>query len=399
MSDRLPILFILMTLTLDAIGFGLIMPVMPGLLREVTAGDLSQAAIWGGALTSGFAVMQFLFGPVLGNLSDRFGRRPVLLASLAVLSGDYLVLTLAGSIWVIFTARLVTGAASSTYGTAISYLADISTPEQKAQRFGLVGAAFGVGFVLGPALGGVLAEFGLRAPFVAAALVSALNLCFGALVMRESLARDKRRAFDWRRANPFAAFAVLSKLPTLGRLLSVYVLHEFAFMVYPLIWSYFAIARFHWSPGMIGLSLAYYGIGFGLVQGVLIRPAISRLGRQLSIRVGLLAAVSSFTVLTVIESGTWALVLIPISCLSGLVMPGLRAELSDRVPDTQQGELQGLLSSLRAVAMIVAPFVYSRVFARFSGEGALVDLPGAVFAIAGVLSLIALFLTIENRRE
>ena len=194
MQSRFAIAFLLTTLSLDAIGFGLIMPVMPDLLREVTGEDLSNAALWGGVLFAGFATMQFLFGPVIGNLSDRFGRKPILLISLVVMSGDYVVLALAGSIWLIFVARLVTGISSSTYGTCMAYIADISTPQERAQRFGLMGAAFGVGFVLGPAVGGVLAEYGLRAPFVAAAVVAGVNAAFGALVMRESLLPENRRS-------------------------------------------------------------------------------------------------------------------------------------------------------------------------------------------------------------
>lgn len=391
-SHRLPILFILTTLTLDAIGFGLIMPVMPELLRHVTGGDLALAALWGGALTGGFAVMQFLFGPVLGNLADRFGRKPVLLASLAVLSADYTVLALAGSVWIIFFARLVTGIASATYGTATAYIADISTPQEKAQRFGLIGAAFGAGFVLGPAAGGLLAEFGLRAPFVAAALVAAANLLFGALVMRESLPRAHRRAFHWRRANPFGAFRHVGRLPGLGRFLGIYAAYEFAFTVYPVIWAYFCIARFGWSAGQVGLSLAAYGVGFALVQGALIRPALRMLGRGGAMSLGLGAGVVSFCVLAVIESGTLALWMIPLSTLAGLVMPALRAQMSDMVAADRQGELQGALSSLHALGMIAAPLVYTQVFALFTGAAALVDLPGAVFVIPALLNLLALAL-------
>lgn len=386
-KDRLAVGFILITLALDAIGFGLIMPVMPDLLRSVTGGDLAQAALWGGALAGGFAVMQMLFGPVIGNLSDRFGRKPVLLASLAVLSGDYLVLAFAGSVWLIFVARLVTGIASSTYGTAMAYLADISTPAQKAQRFGLVGAAFGAGFVAGPAIGGLLAEYGLRAPFLAAAVVAAANMVFGALVMRESLPPGHRRPFEWRRANPFGAFYAIGRLPGLGRFLTLFGLHEFAFSVYPVIWSYFAIARFGWTPAQVGLSLAWYGIGFALVQGGLIRPAIALLGRQATIALGFVAATGSSAVMIWIESGTLVLVLIPLSTLSGLVMPALRAEMSDRVAAGQQGELQGALASMHAIGMIVAPFLYTAIFARAAHV-----LPGAVFVIPMILGLIALLL-------
>lgn len=392
MRQSLPVVFILITLMLDAIGYGLIMPVMPDLIREVTGEDLSHAALWGGLLTGGFAVMQFLFGPVIGNLSDRYGRKAVLLLSLGMLAADYLVLALAGSIWLIFLARLVNGVTSATYGTASAYIADISTPQQKAQRFGLIGAAFGAGFILGPAVGGMLGEYGTRAPFLAAAVVAALNLIFGAIVMRESLKPENRRPFDWRRANPFGAFKNIGRLPGLGRFLTVYFAFEFAFTVYPVIWAYFSTARFGWSAGQVGLSLAYYGLGMVLVQGVLMRGAIRWLGRGGAMVLGAAAALVSFSFLTVVENGMLALVLIPISSLSGLINPALRAEMSDRVEASQQGELQGALASLHALGMIVAPFVYTQVFAAFTGVGAIIELPGMVFALPALLSLIALIL-------
>lgn len=398
MPAKFPVLFILITLTLDAIGFGLIMPVMPDLLRQVTGGDLARAALWGGLLTGGFAVMQLICGPVIGNLSDRFGRKPVLLISLAVLSGDYLVLSVAGSVWVIFAARLVTGAASSTYGTASAYLADISTPEQKAQRFGLIGAAFGAGFVLGPAIGGLLAEYGTRAPFMAAGVVAALNLGFGALVMRESLTDKLRRPFAWGRANPLGAFRQIGRLPGLGRYLTIYFVHEFAFVVYPVIWAYFTIARFGWTPGQVGGALALYGIGFAVVQGWLIRPAIRHLGRRNSMVIGLLASIFAFSMLVWVSSGLLAVLFIPVSSLGGLVLPALRAELSDGVPARQQGELQGASASLRAIGMIVAPFVYTWVFAASAGTTGFFDLPGAVFAIPAALNVLALVLLLRAEK-
>jgi len=379
--------FILITLTLDAIGFGLIMPVMPALLQEVSGGDIAEAALWAGLMTGGFAVAQFLFGPVLGNLSDRFGRKPVLLISLAVLSADYVVLALAGSIWLVFAARLVTGAASSTFGTATAYLADISTPQQKARRFGLIGAAFGMGFVLGPALGGLLAEWGTRAPFVAAACVAALNLVFGALVMRESLKPADRRPFRLARANPFGAFRHVGRLPGLGRYLAIYGLHEFAFFVFPVIWAYFVIARFGWTPGQVGLSLAMYGVCFAVVQGGLIGPVTARLGRHRAMILGTACGTLALVGLSVIESGRLALWLIPLSSMGGFVIPALRAELSDRVGRDQQGELQGAMASLRAIGMIAAPLAFTSVFAVFTGDESLRDWPGAPFALAAVLNL------------
>ena len=387
--------FILVTMTLDAIGFGLIMPVMPALLQEVSGGDIAEAALWAGLMTGGFAVMQFLFGPVLGNLSDRFGRKPVLLISIAVLTADYIVLVLAGSIWLVFFARLVTGAASSTFGTATAYLADISTPEQKARRFGLIGAAFGMGFVLGPALGGLLAEFGTRAPFVAAACVAGLNLVFGLVVLRESLPPENRRPFSLIRANPFGAFRHVGRLPGLRRYLGIYTLHEFGFFVFPVVWSYFAIARFGWTPGQLGLSLALYGICFAVVQGGLIGPVTAQLGRHRAMMLGTICGTLALFLISISSSGMLALWLIPLSALGGFVIPALRAELSDRVTVNQQGELQGAMASLRAIAMIAAPLTFTSVFAAFTAEAAGFFWPGAPFALAGLLNLgvLALLLT------
>jgi len=391
--------FIVATMTLDAIGFGLIMPVMPALLQEVSGGDLAQAALWAGVMMGGFAVMQFLFGPVLGNLSDRFGRRPVLLASLAVLSLDYLILALAGSIWLVLAARLMTGAASATFATANAYLADISTPEEKARRFGLVGAAFGIGFVLGPAIGGLLAEFGTRAPFFAAAAVAAVNLGFGALVMRESLAPANRRTFSLARANPLGALKHVGRLPGLGRYLGVYGLHEFTFFVFPAIWTYFGIARFGWSPGQVGLSLALYGVSFAIVQGGLVGPVTRALGRRRAMLLGIAAGLVSLSVLSLVGQGWMALALIPLSALGGFVIPALRAELSDRVAVDRQGELQGAMSSLRALGLIAAPLTFTTVFALFTGAGAPADWPGAPFALAAVLNLGVLALVLGAARD
>lgn len=389
---------IVVTLTLDAIGFGLIMPVMPALLQEVSGGDLAQAALWAGVLMGGFAVMQFLCGPVIGNLSDRFGRRPVLLASIGVLAVDYAVLALAGTIWLVLAARLLTGAASSTMGTANAYLADISTPEQKPGRFGLVGAAFGMGFVLGPAIGGLLAEFGTRAPFWAAAAVCALNLTLGAVFLRESLPPERRRAFALARANPFAAFRHLGRLPGLGRFLALYGLHEFAFFVFPACWTYFGIARFGWTPGQVGLSLALYGVSFALLQGGLVGPAVRLLGRRGAMLAGVGAGITALALLSVVEQGALALALIPLASLGGLVVPAVRAELSDRVPETRQGELQGAMASIRALGLIAAPLVFTTIFAVFTGAGGWIFWPGAPFALAAVLNLGVLALAVGGPR-
>ena len=259
------LVFILVTLVIDAMGIGLIMPVMPALLREIGGIPLADAALVGGLLSTVFAIMLFLCGPLIGSLSDRYGRRPVLLLSLFVLAVDYIIMALAQTFWLLFIGRIIGGVASATQATATAVIADISEPEEKAARFGLVGAAFGLGFVLGPMIGGVLAEYGTRAPFFAAAALAALNMAFGFFVMPETVTDRTRRAFSWKRANPLGAFKHVSLNPQIRPLLFMFLLYQIAFFVYPIIWSYFATARFEWSESTIGLSLAFFGISMALV--------------------------------------------------------------------------------------------------------------------------------------
>lgn len=388
MTPRLAISFIIVTLAIDAIGIGLILPVLPDLLREVTGGDLSTAALWGGVLTTSFAVMQFLFGPTVGSLSDRFGRRPVLLVSLFVIAVDYLVMALATTIWLLLVTRVVGGIAAATQATATAYIADISRPEEKAARFGLVGAAFGVGFVFGPMLGGLLAEFGTRAPFYAAAALALCNMAFGWVVLRETVTDARRRAFDWRRANPFGAFRKLGELPGIQRLIVLFFLYEFAHFVYPATWAFFTAERFGWGPGMIGLSLASFGIAVAVVQGGLIRMILRRLGERGTVIWGLSYNTVALLFLAFVSNATVMLVFTPFIALGAVVTPALLALMSRTVPDDAQGELQGLVSSVRAVAMIVAPLAMTGAFAAFTGPGAPVYLPGAAFLLAMALMVV-----------
>lgn len=386
---RLPVLFILITVVIDAMGIGLIMPVMPDLIRETTGGTLGQAAIWGGILSTAFAAMQFLFGPVLGALSDRFGRRPVLLVSLLVMAADYMVMALAGSIWLLLAGRVVGGITAATHSTASAYMADISEPHQKAANFGLIGAAFGVGFVLGPVIGGLLAEWGTRAPFVAAALLALANAGFGWLVLRETVTEQLRRPFEGRRANPFGAIRSISSFAGVGPLIWVYFFYHFATVVYPAVWAYFTAERFGWSPGLIGLSLAVYGISLAVVQGTMVGPAIRRFGEARTVLLGLLIELAALVVLGFISSGVLLLVLIPVTALGAIGLPALQGILSRSVANNAQGELQGVLTSLTAVAMVLAPLVMTQSFALFTGAQAPVYLPGAPFLLAAGFMLVA----------
>jgi DHA1 family tetracycline resistance protein-like MFS transporter len=394
---RLPVLFIMLTVMIDAMGIGLIMPVMPDLMVEVGGGTLGAAALWGGLLSTSFAAMQFLFGPVVGGLSDRFGRRPILLISLVAMAADYLLMAVAGTIWLLLIGRIIGGITAATHSTANAYIADISKPKEKSANFGLIGAAFGLGFVLGPLIGGLLAEYGTRAPFYAAAILSGLNALFGWVVLKETVTDAIRRPFSLKRANPFGAFKALSKLPMIGTLLGVYFFYSIAHTVYPAIWSYFGKERFDWDPATIGLSLGLFGIMMAVVQGFLIRPAIKYLGERGTIIYGLFFDILAFGFLSIVTSGTVALLFVPVAALAGIVSPALQGLMSQAVGDDQQGELQGALTSLSALAMIISPMLMTSTFAAFTSETAPFYMPGAPFLLALILTLIAIALFMRHR--
>ncbi len=389
--------FILITLTLDAMGIGLILPVMPDLIREVEGGTIGGAAVWGGILATTFAVMQFVFGPILGSLSDRYGRRPVLLVSLLVMTIDYLVMAVAGSIWLLFITRVVGGITAATMSTANAFIADISEPHEKSANFGLVGAAFGFGFVLGPVVGGLLGELGTRAPFYAAAALGALNLAFGYFVLPETVTDRIRRPFSMRRANPFGAFKALGQLDGVRRLIFLVFLYEFAFIVYPATWAYFTKEAFGWSSGMIGVSLALFGIGIAIVQGALIRPALKRFGERGTIIYGIVFNFSAFVVLTLITTGWIALAFIPLTALGAVVTPALQGLMSQRAGDDQQGELQGVISSAKSVAMIFSPLAMTQIFWIYTDSPGLY-FPGAAFALSGSIMIVCLIVFLGGRR-
>lgn len=382
---RPAVFFILMTVMIDAIGIGLMVPVMPDLIREVNGGVLAEAAIWGGILSSTFAVMQFLFGPVLGGLSDRFGRRPILLTSLVVMAADYVVMALAGNIWLLLIGRIVGGITAATHSTATAYMADISEPGQRTKNFGLVGAAFGMGFVLGPVLGGFLAEYGTRAPFWAAAALAGANACVGWFVLKETVDKSKARAFNWRRANPWGAVKQLGKLPGLRGLLFAYFLYHCAFAAYPSVWAYFGQERFGWTPPVIGLSLALFGISMALVQALLIRLALKWFAERGTVLLGYCFAVVTYLAIALVPYGFVILIFTPLAALAGVIPPALQGIMSQQVADDAQGELQGALTSASALAMIIAPIVMTSTFAQFTREGTALYLPGAPFLVAAIL--------------
>ena len=385
MQNQLPLIFILITVMLDSMGIGLIMPVMPDLIQELEAGDLGQAALWGGILAAIFAVMQFLFGPVIGGFSDRFGRRPVLLIALVVMAFDYVLMAVAGTIWLLVIGRIIGGITAATQSTASAYMADISKPEDKSANFGLIGAAFGMGFVLGPLMGGLLAEYGTRAPFWAAAVLAGANAIFGYFALPETVTDQIRRPFSLRRANPLGAFKHIGQLPGLGRLMGMSFIYGIAFFVYPSIWAYFGKLQFGWGPGMIGLSLGAFGIGIAIVQGVLIRPILARIGERNAVLLGLGVDVVAFVALGFVTNGWIALALTPLTALGSIAGPALQGIMSRTAPDDQQGELQGALTSINAVASIAAPLAMTQVFFYFTHENAPIYLPGAPFILSAIL--------------
>ncbi|MCX7558938.1 TCR/Tet family MFS transporter [Sulfitobacter sp. F26204] len=389
---RPAVLFIMITVMVDAMGIGLMIPVMPDLIREVNGGDLSQAALWGGLLTTIFAVMQFMFAPVIGGLSDRFGRRPVILTSLVVMAADYVVMALAGSIWLLLLGRIVGGITSATQSTASAFMADISKPAERTKNFGMIGASFGMGFVLGPVLGGFLAEYGTRAPFWAAAFLAASNTIFGFIVLKETLTPARQRAFDWRRANPFGAVKHLGRLPGVRLLLTVYFLYNVSFAVYPSVWAYFGQERFAWEPSLIGLSLALFGVTMAVVQGGLIRLVVKHLGERGTVIFGLLFAIGTYAGIALVPHGTAILALTPVAALAGVIPPALTGIMSRQVADNAQGELQGALTSANALAMILSPLAMTATFAHFTRSDAPLYLPGAPFLVACSLMILALCL-------
>lgn len=392
---------VMLTVMIDAMGIGLMVPVMPDLIREVNGGGLSEAALWGGVLTTTFAVMQFLFGPLIGNLSDRFGRRVILLGSLMVMAADYVVMALAGSIWLLLAGRVVGGIMAATQSTAAAYMADISTPQDRTKNFGLIGAGFGLGFVLGPLLGGLLAEYGTRAPFWAAAALAFGNGALGWFVLKETVTPEKRRALNWRRANPFGAFKQLGKLPGVQVLLFIYFLYYVAFAVYPSVWSYFGQLRFGWTPAMIGLSLALFGLVMAGAQAGAMRVMLKWLGENGTVISGHLFAGAAYLALAIVSSGTLALVLTPLAALGGIIPPALQGIMSQRTPDNAQGELQGVLTSASSLAMIISPLIMTLTFTQFTKDSAPIYLPGAPFMVALLLTgtALATFLALRRRSD
>lgn len=380
------LVFIVITVLIDIIGFGLILPVLPRLLVELTGDTVNQAAIDGGWLAFVYAVMQFVCAPLLGNLSDRYGRRPVLLFAVGALGVDYIVMGFAPTLAWLFLGRTIAGIAGASFTPAYAYVADVSPPEKRAQSFGLISAAFGVGFILGPALGGLLGQLGVRTPFFAAAALSLVNLVYGTFVLPESLPPEARRPFEWRRANPLGTLLQMRKHPVVLGLLGALFLWMVAHQVMPSTWTFYTKFRFGWSEAMIGASLAAAGVVMAVSQATLMRLLVPRLGERRTALTGIAVASVGYFGYGIASASWMMFAWLATWFLGALVMPSTNALMSHRVEKSAQGELQGAVASLFGLSSIVGPPLMTQLFGRFSAPDAPLHLPGAAFFASTLLA-------------
>ncbi|MBC6989701.1 TCR/Tet family MFS transporter [Hymenobacter sp. BT491] len=388
--------FIFVTLLLDVIGFGIIIPVIPKLISQLTGGGMSEAAKYGGWLGFAFASMQFLFSPVLGNLSDQYGRRPVLLFALFGFGLDYLFVAFAPSVGWLFVGRIIAGITGASFTTASAYIADISPPEKRAQNFGMIGAAFGLGFIIGPVIGGLLGHFGPRVPFLVAAGLTMLNWLYGFFVLPESLATENRRQFEWKRANPVGSLRQLQRYPVIMGMVGSLVLLYIAAHAVQSTWSYFVMYRFNWNEGWVGASLGVVGLLTALVQGLLIRVLNPKLGAKRSVALGLSLYATGFLLFAFADKSWMMFAFLVPYCLGGIAGPALQSIISTQVAANEQGELQGALTSLVSLTAIVGPPLMTNLFSYFTGPSAPVHFPGAAFLAGAVLTIISVLLAMRS---
>lgn len=384
--------FIFVTLLIDVIGFGIIIPVVPNLISELKNISIPEAAAYGGWLIASFSIMQFIFSPVLGNLSDQYGRRPILLISLFGFGLDYLLTAFAPTIGWLFAGRIIAGIMGASFTTASAYIADVSNSENRAQNFGMIGAAFGLGFIIGPALGGVIARYGLRAPFIAAAVLTLINWLYGYFILPESLDLKNRRKFDWKRANPLGSLKFFLQYKVILGLVASIVLIYVAGHAVQSTWSYYTIEKYNWDADMVGYSLAFVGLMVAFVQGWLIRFIIPKLGQERSVYVGLMLYAIGFLLFGIATQGWMMFAFLIPYCLGGIAGPSLQGIMSGQVPPNQQGELQGALTSLISLTSILGPLLMTWLFYRFSKPDAEIYFPGAAMIAGSLLTIVSAFL-------
>lgn len=397
-ESRKHLYFILFVVLLEIMSIGIIIPIYPKLLILLGGYSLSEAAIIGGYLVFIYAFMQFMFAPVLGNLSDQYGRKPIILIALFVFMLDYILLANAPSVLWLAVGRVIGGVAGSSITPAHAFLTDISTKENRAKYFGMLGAAIGVGFILGPALGGILGEIDVRLPFWVAAGVMGVTSIIGYFILPESLAKDKRRKFEWKRANPIGALAQMGKYKWVLSLFAVFICMEMAGQAYPSVWTFFTIERFDWSIREVGYSLGIFGLFMAIVQGGLVGPAIARLGNLKTIYIGFAATIITFVFVSLVTNGWLLYAFMPIMALGGFAGVVLRTVMSYQVPEDSQGELQGALASISSIVAFTSPLMMTQIFGYFTSPDAYIYMPGAPYLAAAILAFLGFLLFVRVNR-
>lgn len=387
--------FVILTVFSYSVGFGIIMPVLPQLIVELEQVSLSQAAYIGGWIAAIYAVCQFLMGPIVGNLSDRFGRRPVFLLSLFGYGVDFILMGLAPSILWLFIGRGIAGALGAVFGPANAVMADISSSEDRAKSFGLVGAAFGIGFIVGPAIGGFLGEWGTRAPFFVAAGLAFITFIYGLIAFPETMPEDARRPFNFNRANPFGALKSLRQHTGVLRISLVYFVWVVCANIYPMTWGYFAPIVYGWDAKMVGVSLTLVGLSMALVQAQLLGRFVNRFGERHTAIFGMAVGLLGMIVYSLNTLPAIALLLCAVIGLQSMVMPSINSMMSRRIPANAQGELQGFNASMAALGALFAPLLYNNALAFYTAENAAFYFPGAPFAIGAVLTVLALLILVS----
>lgn len=393
LNPRTAIVFILMTICLDSIGLGIIIPSFPTLVSETAHVPLGQASQYFGWVMGAYALMQFIFSPLVGNLSDRFGRRPILLISVLGMSLDYMVMYFAPDLFWLVLGRAVSGIFGASFTSASAYIADISTPEKRAQNFGMIGAAFGIGFVIGPAIGGLLSDFGSRTPFLVAAFFSMANFIYGFIVLKESLPHENRRTFDWKRSNPFGALKQIKRFEKLKYLFLVSFLTILTTMCVHSTWNFYSMEKFGWTTKEVGISLAVVGVCFGVVQGALTGKIVEKAGQKNAAKFGLFLSIFVLIGMGLIFQGWMMYAIILPYAFTGIVDPAIRSIISGQVQSNEQGELQGIFTSLMSLAEIIGPPLFMWFYYNFKSCVPHSNLGlGTPFLVASIIALVAFLL-------